>query len=48
MTPALAQELARIGVVLPAAPVPRPAPTRPAGDPRDWKGVWYPDGNIPH
>lgn len=21
---------------------------RPKGQPCDWKGIWYPDGNIPH
>lgn len=26
-----------------------PTPTtRPAGQPFDWKGVWYHDGQIPH
>jgi len=35
-----------LGVI--ARPVPTPPPTRPAGDPRDWRGVWYRDGNIPH
>ena len=22
--------------------------TRPAGQPSDWIGIWYADGNIPH
>lgn len=37
--------LNELGVI--ARPVPAP-PARPAGQPADWRGVWYRDGNIPH
>lgn len=25
-----------------------PPPARPEGPPHSWRGIWYPDGNIPH
>lgn len=39
----LADFLREIGITKP-----EPKPARPAGDPNVWKGVWYPDGVIPH
>ena len=38
--------LNELGVI--ARPVPAPPANRPAGQPADWRGVWYRDGNIPH
>jgi hypothetical protein len=38
--------LNELGVI--ARPVPAPKPQRPVGATADWKGVWYPDGVIPH
>ena len=29
------------------APASKPT-TRPAGQPSDWAGIWYHDGQIPH
>lgn len=31
-----------------AQPTPTKIAQRPPGQPNDWKGIWYPDGNIPH
>ena len=31
-----------------AKPAPQPATQRPAGKPCEWRGVWYPDGVVPH
>ena len=37
--------LNELGVI--ARPVPAPT-ARPDGPANAWRGVWYPDGNIPH
>lgn len=40
--------LNELGVIARPVPAP-PAPTaRPDGPANAWRGVWYPDGNIPH
>jgi hypothetical protein len=31
-----------------AKPAQQPATQRPAGKPCEWRGVWYPDGVVPH
>lgn len=40
--------LNELGVIARPVPVPPAPPARPAGQPADWRGVWYRDGNIPH
>ncbi|XAI95339.1 hypothetical protein [Nostoc phage Nsp-JY18] len=41
-------EIERILNELGIRPAPAPKPERPQGQPADWKGIWYRDGNIPH
>ena len=38
--------LNELGVI--ARPAPTPPTNRPTGQPADWRGVWYRDGNVPH
>lgn len=41
--------LDQLGVRAQPTPTKQPQPTdRPDGPPNAWRGVWYPDGNIPH
>lgn len=45
MSPDLEKHLIELGVIRRPVPVSIP---RPCGHPSTWKGVWYPDGEIPH
>lgn len=40
--------LNELGVVARPVPAPPAPTTRPDGPVNAWRGVWYPDGNIPH
>jgi hypothetical protein len=44
----LERHLNELGVIARPAPLPAPAlPARPEGPPSSWRGIWYPDGNVP-
>lgn len=39
--------LDQLGVRAQPTPAPTKTTDRPPGPPSAWRGVWYPDGNIP-
>lgn len=43
----LERHLIELGVIARPAPQPKPDP-EPREDPSQSRGIWYPDGNIPH
>lgn len=44
----LERHLNELGVIARPAPITAPAPAaRPEGPSSAWRGIWYPDGNVP-